>query len=208
MNIWVPLLVKIETDLHNVIRGNILQEIHKQYIIYQLLRALKYIHSGELIHRDLKPSNLLLNSDCHAKLCDFGLCRSLASDASDMSKIALTDYVATRWYRPPEIILGSVKYSKGVDMWAVGCIIAELMSGKPLFPGTSTTNQIERVLVVTGRPSKEDLDSIQSPYAETLLSSIPPTNQETLVELFSNCPPLAIDLMSKCLLFNPKKRIR
>ena len=67
-----------ETDLHAVIRANILEDIHKQYVIYQLLKALYYMHSSELLHRDIKPSNLLLNSDCHVKLCDFGLCRSLA----------------------------------------------------------------------------------------------------------------------------------
>merc|ERR1719446_812585 len=68
----------METDLHAVIRANILEEIHKKYIIYQLLKALKFMHSGELLHRDIKPSNLLLNSDCHVRLCDFGLCRSVA----------------------------------------------------------------------------------------------------------------------------------
>ena len=66
-----------ETDLHAVVRANILEDIHKQYIIYQLLKALKYMHSAELLHRDIKPSNLLLNSDCHVRVCDFGLCRSV-----------------------------------------------------------------------------------------------------------------------------------
>ncbi|RYG47754.1 hypothetical protein EON67_08270 [archaeon] len=87
-----------ETDLHAVIRAGILEEIHKQYIIYQLLKSLYYMHTAELIHRDVKPSNLLLNSDCHAKLCDFGLCRSV-SEMSSASAPVLTDYVATRWYR-------------------------------------------------------------------------------------------------------------
>ncbi len=89
----------METDLHAVIRANILEEIHKKYIIYQLLKALKFMHSGELLHRDIKPSNLLLNSDCKAKLCDFGLCRSVAevSGAGGSAAPVLTDYVATRW---------------------------------------------------------------------------------------------------------------
>ena len=90
----------METDLHAVIRANILEEVHKKYIIYQVLKALKYMHSGELLHRDIKPSNLLLNSDCHVKLCDFGLCRSVADTAGPAP--VLTDYVATRWYRAPE----------------------------------------------------------------------------------------------------------
>jgi len=108
----------METDLHAVIRASILEDIRKKYIVYQLLKALKYMHSGDLLHRDIKPSNLLLNSDCHVKLCDFGLCRSVA-ECEGPSPV-LTDYVATRWYRAPEILLGSPVYTKGVDMWAVG----------------------------------------------------------------------------------------
>jgi mitogen-activated protein kinase 15 len=132
----------METDLHHVIRANILQEIHKQYIVYQILKSLKYIHSAELIHRDLKPANILIDSECHVKVADFGLARSVASTQDD-GNFKLTDYVATRWYRAPEILLGSTKYSKAVDMWSVGCILGELILGKPIFPGTSTLNQIE-----------------------------------------------------------------
>lgn len=134
--------VATETDLHAVIRANILEEIHKKYIIYQLVKALKFMHSADLLHRDIKPSNLLLNSDCHVKLCDFGLCRNIAETAGPQPH--LTDYVATRWYRAPEILLGSPRYTKGVDMWAVGCILGEMLSGRPTFPGTSTMNQVRR----------------------------------------------------------------
>ncbi len=129
----------MDTDLHAVIRANILEDIHKRYIIYQLLKCLKYMHSAELLHRDLKPSNLLLNSECHMKIADFGLARSLITKEAE-SQPLLTDYVATRWYRAPEILLGSNKYTKGVDMWSLGCIICELILGKPMFPGTSTMN--------------------------------------------------------------------
>lgn len=86
----------METDLHAVIRANILEDIHKQYVIYQLLRSLLFMHSAGLLHRDIKPSNLLLNSDCHVRVCDFGLCRSIAGVESSSSAM-LTDYVATRW---------------------------------------------------------------------------------------------------------------
>lgn len=81
-----------------MIRAGILEDIHKQYIVYQLLKSLYFMHTAELIHRDVKPSNLLLNSDCHVKVCDFGLCRSV-SEMSSASAPVLTDYVATRWYR-------------------------------------------------------------------------------------------------------------
>ena len=142
----------METDLHAVIRANILEDIHKQYIIYQTLKCLKYMHSADVLHWDLKPSNLLLNAECHIKVADFGLARSIASTEDDTPPM-LTDYVATRWYWAPEILLGSTKYTKGVDMWSLGCILAELLLGKPFFPGTSTLNQLDRIMEVTGRPS-------------------------------------------------------
>ena len=96
----------METDLHAVIQAKILEDIHKKYVVYQVLKALKYMHSGELLHRDIKPSNLLLNSDCHVKLCDFGLCLSINADGNSGPSPVLTDYVATRWYRSPELLLG------------------------------------------------------------------------------------------------------
>lgn len=129
----------MDTDLHNVIKkGGILKDIHKQYIMYQLFRAVKYLHSGNVIHRDLKPSNVLLDADCTSKLADFGLARSL-SQVSTMDTSSslpeLTEYVATRWYRAPEILLAAKRYTKGVDMWSLGCILGEMLLGKALFPG-------------------------------------------------------------------------
>ena len=113
--------------------------------MYQCLKALLYCHSGDLVHRDLKPSNLLLNEECLLKVADFGLARSMAAmRKSEESASVLTDYVATRWYRAPEILLGSTSYTKAVDMWALGCIIAEMFVGKPLVPGSSTMNQAPR----------------------------------------------------------------
>jgi mitogen-activated protein kinase 15 len=153
----------METDLHAAIRAKILGDVHKQYIMWQTLKALKFMHSANLLHRDMKPSNLLLNSDCLMKVADFGLARSMpkeretnedgtpaepaASGATGRggadSKETLTDYIATRWYRAPEILLGSDRYEKAVDMWGTGCILGEVLSGKPVFAGSSTLQQLE-----------------------------------------------------------------
>eukprot|EP01002_Notosolenus_urceolatus_P015641 NODE_841_length_1742_cov_21.750738_g693_i0.p1 GENE.NODE_841_length_1742_cov_21.750738_g693_i0~~NODE_841_length_1742_cov_21.750738_g693_i0.p1 ORF type:complete len:512 (+),score=126.21 NODE_841_length_1742_cov_21.750738_g693_i0:78-1613(+) len=200
----------METDLHAVIRANILEEIHKQYIIYQLLKTLKYLHSGELLHRDIKPSNLLLNSECHMKVADFGLARSIAALESDPTcKPVLTDYIATRWYRAPEILLGSQKYTKGVDLWSIGCILGELLGAKPMFPGTSTMNQLEKIIAVTGMPTKEDIDAMQSPFAATMLQpqNLSPIQPRSLEEMYPRAPPEAIEMMRKLLVFNPNKRL-
>jgi len=119
--------------MHRVIRTQDLSDDHCQYFIYQSLRALKAMHSANVLHRDLKPSNLLLNANCDLKVCDFGLARSAAS--TDDNSGFMTEYVATRWYRAPEIMLTFKEYTKAIDVWSVGCILAEMLSGKPLFPG-------------------------------------------------------------------------
>ncbi|CAH8599457.1 unnamed protein product [Heterobilharzia americana] len=172
----------METDLHNVIKkGNILNDVHKQYIMYQLLKATAYLHSGEVIHRDQKPSNVLLDSYCLVKLCDFGLARSLKgrNKFENGNKIncktllpALTEYVATRWYRAPEILLACHDYTKGVDIWSLGCILGEMLLGTPLFPGTSTLDQIERIMAGLPKPNAEDLASVKSPYSSSILQKV------------------------------------
>lgn len=196
----------METDLHAVIRANILEDIHKQYITYQTLKALKYMHTGQLLHRDLKPSNILLNSECLVKVADFGLARSVNSQEGG-SNAVLTDYVATRWYRAPEILLGSTKYSKAVDMWSMGCILGEMLAGKPIFPGTSTLNQLDRILELTGRPSAEDVESIQSNLASTMLDSLPATRKRAFHDYFPSASDDALDLLRKLLEFNPSRRM-
>ena len=191
--------------MHAVIRANILEEIHKQYIIYQILKCLKYLHSADILHRDLKPANILLNSECHVKVADFGLARSLSSDHNETAPV-MTDYVATRWYRAPEILLGSTKYTKGVDMWSLGCILAELMLGKPLFPGKSTLDQLARVLEITGYPNKEDVESMQSTLAHTMLESLPSIKHKRIRDIFPTASDETVDLLKKLLQFNPIKR--
>ncbi|KAI6176563.1 Mitogen-activated protein kinase [Aphelenchoides bicaudatus] len=165
----------MEADLHNVIKKmTILKDIHKQYIMCQLFRAIRYLHSGNVLHRDLKPSNVLLDADCRVKLADFGLARSLSQlddfpEGQHMPE--LTEYVATRWYRSPEILLAAKRYTKGVDMWSLGCILGEMLLGRALFPGSSTINQIERIMNSINKPP--DIDSIGSHYAVSVLEKMP-----------------------------------
>lgn len=195
----------MEVNLHAVIRANILEEVHKKYILYQCLKALKYMHSGDLLHRDMKPGNILLNSNCHVKICDFGLARSVQDTKSDKAPI-LTEYVATRWYRAPEILLGSKSYTKGVDTWSIGCILGELLSGQAMFPGTNTVNQLERIIAVTGFPSQEDELSIDG-SSKSFLREIRHRPKTPLSTLFPNASLEAIDLMEKLFQFNPHKRL-
>ncbi|KAK6324094.1 hypothetical protein J4Q44_G00064330 [Coregonus suidteri] len=199
----------MDTDLHAVIKkGNLLKDIHKRYVMYQLLKATKYLHSGNVIHRDQKPSNILLNTDCFVKLCDFGLARSLYQIQEDAGNPALTEYVATRWYRPPEILLGSSRYTKGVDMWSIGCILGEMLLGQPLFPGTSTINQIEKIMSTIPHPSPEDVLSIRSEYGASVIQRMLLRPQEPLEDLLQpSVPPDALDLVCRLLVFNPDKRL-
>lgn len=115
------------TDLHRLLTSRPLDDQFIQYFVYQMLRGLKYVHSAGVIHRDLKPSNILVNENCDLKICDFGLAR--IQDAQ------MTGYVSTRYYRAPEIMLTWQQYDHAVDIWSVGCILAEMILGKPIFPG-------------------------------------------------------------------------
>lgn len=130
----------MESDLHIVIQSKILQHMHKVYILYQILLSLHYIHSADIVHRDIKPSNVLVNSNMKISVADLGLAWSVS--CKDTISNQMTDYVATLWYRAPEILLGSTKYNKSVDIWSFGCILVELYTGWVLFNGESTIQQI------------------------------------------------------------------
>ena len=200
----------MESDLHHVIRAKILQPVHCEFILHQLLSALMYLHSGGLMHRDVKPQNLLLNSDCHLRLCDFGLCRSIGEAATATAPPPLSDYIATRWYRAPEILLGSTSYGRAVDMWAAGCILAEMVRGRPLFPGSNRNDQLLRVIEVTGLPSESDLVAMRIPPGPSALDELPPTETIAFRTLESACPTAsaeALDLIRRALTLDPTMRI-
>lgn len=203
----------MDTDLHAVIKNGLLSSVHHQYIMYQLLKVMKYIHSGHCIHRDMKPSNILINTQCHIKLADFGLARSLSlpppSSTINPSESlpAMTDYVATRWYRSPEILLGGQVYTTGVDMWSVGCILAEMIAGRPLFPGTSTMNQIERIMTLLPQPSKQEIEAVGAQYAMAILTQIPRRRVKRLENLLPAASEEALDLLTKLLRFSTERRL-
>ena len=202
----------METDLHAAIRAGILEDSHQRYVTYQAFRALAYMHSASLVHRDLKPANLLLDASCRMKLCDFGLARGAGEDGStDLRGLEMTDYVATRWYRAPEILVGCQWYGKAVDLWALGCIVGEMINGKPLLTGGSTLNQIERILAVLGTPSEQDVASWQSPFAKSLLENAKvaagPGGSQLSQSLPPNAPADAIDLINGLLRYDPTRRL-
>lgn len=195
----------METDMHRVIRTQDLSDDHCQYFIYQTLRGLKAMHSANVLHRDLKPSNLLLNANCDLKICDFGLARSAASQ--DDNAGFMTEYVATRWYRAPEIMLTFKEYTKAIDVWSVGCILAEMLSSKPLFPGKDYHHQLTLILDVLGTPTMEDYYGIKSRRAREYIRSLPFKKRIHFGSMYPKANPLAIDLLDKLLAFNPLKRI-
>nr|XP_024107013.2 mitogen-activated protein kinase 15 [Pongo abelii] len=199
----------MDTDLNAVIRkGGLLQDIHVRSIFYQLLRATRFLHSGHVVHRDQKPSNVLLDANCTVKLCDFGLARSLGDLPEGPEDQALTEYVATRWYRAPEVLLSSHRYTLGVDMWSLGCILGEMLRGRPLFPGTSTLHQLELILETIPPPSEEDLLALGSGCRASVLHHLGSRPRQTLDALLPpDTSPEALDLLRQLLVFAPDKRL-
>uniref|UniRef100_H0VNG0 Mitogen-activated protein kinase 15 n=1 Tax=Cavia porcellus TaxID=10141 RepID=H0VNG0_CAVPO len=199
----------MDTDLNTIIqKENLLEDIHKRYIFYQLLRATKFIHSGNVIHRDQKPSNVLLDANCLVKLCDFGLARSISNFPEGPKNQALTEYVATRWYRAPEVLLSSRCYTPGVDVWSLGCILGEMLRGQPLFPGSSTLHQLQLILETIPPPSAEDLLALGSGYSDLILHCLGSRPRQRLDALLPpDTPPEALDLLRRLLVFAPDKRL-
>ncbi|KAL4497944.1 hypothetical protein ABPG72_014801 [Tetrahymena utriculariae] len=169
-------------------------------IVYQIASALSYMHKHGFFHRDLKPENLLISSDGIVKLIDFGLAREVRS------RPPYTDYVSTRWYRAPEILLRSTHYNSPVDIFALGCIMAELYLMKPLFNGSSEIDQIQKITSVLGTPQKQDWPD-GFILASTKYYTFPQYPAIPLSQVIPNCPPDALNLISEMLKWDPQKRI-
>ncbi|KAE9620530.1 putative mitogen-activated protein kinase CMGC-MAPK family [Lupinus albus] len=192
----------MDTDLHQIIQSNqVLTDEHCQYFLYQLLRGLKYIHSANVLHRDLKPSNLLLNANCDLKICDFGLARTTSE--TDF----MTEYVVTRWYRAPELLLNCSEYTAAIDIWSVGCILMEIIRREPLFPGKDYVQQLALITELLGSPNDSDLGFLRSDNAKKYVKQLPHVEKQPFAQRFPDMSPLAIDLAEKMLVFNPSKRM-
>ncbi|EFE33460.1 uncharacterized protein ARB_07820 [Trichophyton benhamiae CBS 112371] len=197
----------MECDLAAIIRsGQPLTDAHFQSFIYQILCGLKYIHSANVLHRDLKPGNLLVNADCELKICDFGLARGFSIDPDENAGY-MTEYVATRWYRAPEIMLSFPSYTKAIDVWSVGCILAELLGGRPFFKGRDYVDQLNQILHYLGTPTEETLCRIGSPRAQEYVRNLPYMHKQPFARLFPNANPDALDLLDRMLAFDPSSRI-
>ena len=219
----------METDLHRVIYSR--QELtdeHIQYFIYQILRGTLYFHSANVIHRDLKPANILANKNCDLKICDFGLDHGKIKDDDktvlnlidnpslpieysnniiyDDSKRELNDRNISRWYRAPEAILSPDDYKKPVDIWSIGCILAELLGRQPLFPADNNLDELQKIISVLGSPSESDLEYINDTKIKTFVNRLAKRTKQSFNLMFSNANPVALDLLGKMLTFSPKKR--
>lgn len=198
----------METDLHRVINSpEPLSSDHIAYITYQLLCGVRYMHSAQIIHRDIKPSNVLINRDCLVKICDFGLARGIdLPDTGEPLDQALTEYVVTRWYRAPELLLAS-RYSTPIDVWSVGCIMVEMFTRKALFPGHDHVHQLHLILQLVGSPTTDEMGFITNMKAKRWMARQPQHERKPFETVCPGAPAAARDLMAQLLRFDPRARL-
>ena len=174
-----------------------------RHLIYQLCKSIKYLHEQNIIHRDIKPENLLITDKMESKLCDFGFAR-LVSETNEK----LTDYVATRWYRAPELLLSQGNYGKEVDYWAIGCIMGELVDGNPLFPGENELDQIHCIQKVLGNLTDKQEEMFYNNPIFNGKNLLNVTKPETLEKRYmGKFSKKAISFMKGLLAVDPKKRL-
>ncbi|KAK0093667.1 hypothetical protein PV326_012955 [Microctonus aethiopoides] len=207
-------------DLNNIVRTQKLSDDHVQFLVYQILRGLKYIHSAGIIHRDLKPSNIAVNEDCELKILDFGLARPTENE--------MTGYVATRWYRAPEIMLNWMHYNQTVDICEFVIVQSSASLSNSRYPSIESyygnpghsknriyaeniirvdIDHLTRVLVLCGTPTEQTLSKVTSHEAKNYIQSLPPLKKKNFKDVFRGANPLAIDLLESMLELDSEKRI-
>jgi len=171
--------------------------------LYQLLTGVAYCHHHRVLHRDLKPPNLLINREGMLKLADFGLARAFGIPVR-----SYTHEVVTLWYRAPDILMASRKYSTPVDIWSVGCIFAEMANGRPLFAGTSEADQLDKIFRLLGSPTVADYPGIVDlpEYSPDMLPRYPPP-RNGIGSLVPTLDSSGVDLLNRMLQYDPAKRI-
>jgi len=180
--------------------GGIISKPTMKSFLYQLLRGVAFCHEKRVLHRDLKPQNLLINRKGELKLADFGLARS-----SGIPVRSYSHEVVTLWYRPPDVLMGSRNYSTSIDIWSAGCIFAEMATGRPLFPGSNSSDQLLRIFKKLGTPTEETWPGVrQLPEFKDDFPTFPVTPLPTLVP---GLDELGYSLLEQMLQYNPNERI-
>lgn len=204
----------LDSDLHRVLQSKqSLTEDHFRHFFHQLLCGVKYLHKHRIIHRDLKPGNLLVTRDCKLRITDFGLARQRPIgksylDPDEDIDTAMTEHVVTRWYRPCELMLcpdGLYDYS--VDLWSCGCILGEMLSRLPMFPGKNFVHQLSLIFDVIGAPQANEIVHIKNGQAKKFLESQFNKKRLNLNEKFPTASKEALILLDSLLVFNPDKRL-
>jgi serine/threonine protein kinase len=183
-----------------------MEMIFVKLFIYQLCRSLNYLHRSNICHRDIKPQNLLIDPvNGILKLCDFGSAKQLIPNEPNVS------YICSRYYRAPELLFNSTKYTTAIDMWSVGCVMGELLIGRPLFPGVKGVDQLVKIIRILGTPKRSEIEAMNKKYVDCKLPQVERQQWSKIPDFARRRPKITedcYDLLSQFLQYDPTKRIR